>query len=428
MKFTIRGIVCDSCRKKIHDAVMSIDGVSSCSISSNKANIKFDAPATEQVIFSKIESLGYSCHKNNLLFILGILVTAFFLFQITDYINIPTITDNISYSLLFVIGLLTGFHCIAMCGGFVVSYTARDAQKNKSSHLSHVFYGAGKLISYTLIGALFGFFGSIIAFTPTMRGIAGLLAGVFLILFGLNMFGFLPQVRFKTPSFINKRLGKNNSPLSIGLLNGLMIACGPLQAIYIMAAGTGSMIEGAKLLFIFGLGTLPVMLGFGYFASFISKKATNKLLRASGAIVILLGIMMISNGLTVAGYSFTSTPTSAATVGDYQEVHMAVTRSGWEPDTFNIQPNIPVKWIIDGQEINGCNNEIMVPDMDLNFKIKPGIQTIEFTPTEEGVIPFSCWMGMIPGKFIVGEVADISLDTASQNLPVCGGTCGCRNS
>src|SRR5512134_498499 len=46
------------------------------------------------------------------------------------------------------------------------------------------------------------------------------------------------------------------SPLVIGLLNGLMLGCGPLQAMYIMAAGTGSAQEGATMLFFFGLGTL----------------------------------------------------------------------------------------------------------------------------------------------------------------------------
>jgi sulfite exporter TauE/SafE len=87
----------------------------------------------------------------------------------------------------------------------------------------------------------------------------------------------------------------------VGLLIGLMIACGPLQAIYIMAAGTGSMIEGAKLLFVFALGTLPVMLSFGYVTSFIGAKATREILKFSGAVVIILGIFMINNGLALTG-------------------------------------------------------------------------------------------------------------------------------
>jgi len=238
----------------------------------------------------------------------------------------------------------------------------------------------------------------------------------------------------------------------IGLLNGLMIACGPLQAIYIMAAGTGSMLEGAKLLFIFALGTLPVMLGFGYFASFVSSKLTHKILKISGAVVIILGLIMLNNGLvlTGSGYDFKSmvdsvsganSITTDAVASDslasikegFQEIRMEVNRYGWEPDKFVLKKGVPVKWIINGKEINGCNNAIQVPKYNLNFDIKRGEQIIEFTPTEEGVVRWSCWMGMIPGTFIVKD--DINLNDQNQvqeeldTIPEqprgsCGGSCG----
>src|SRR3989339_1391466 len=107
----------------------------------------------------------------------------------------------------------------------------------------------------------------------------------------LNIIPGLRKFQIKMPNFINRFVHKenskfHNSPLVIGLLNGLMIACGPLQAIYIMAAGTGSPLEGAKLLFVFALGTLPVMLGFGYVTGFVSSKATHKVVKASGALVM----------------------------------------------------------------------------------------------------------------------------------------------
>ena len=229
-----------------------------------------------------------------------------------------------------------------------------------------------------------------------------------------------------------------------------MIACGPLQAIYIMAAGTGSWIEGAKLLFIFALGTLPVMLGFGYFTSFISSKMANKILRASGAIVIILGLIMINRGLALTGtgydvgsfFASSENLVAASNNNDniilkegYQEIKMDVLASGWNPNKFILKKDIPVKWVIDGKEINGCNNAIQVPKLGLNFKIKPGIQTIEFTPTEEGTIPFSCWMGMKQGQFIVKDNVDltdkesIQKELSAVQVPKgssCGaGGCGC---
>ena len=94
-----------------------------------------------------------------------------------------------SLGLLFLWGSLTGFHCVGMCGGFVVSYAAADARAGRSSFVSHLSYGAGKTLSYTAIGAAFGWLGAFIAFTPLLRGVAGVAAGAFLIIFGLNMLG-----------------------------------------------------------------------------------------------------------------------------------------------------------------------------------------------------------------------------------------------
>ena len=106
--------------------------------------------------------------------------------------------------------------------------------------------------------------------------------------------------------WVGKAYKKNSHPFVIGLLNGLMIICGPLQALYIMAAGTGSPIEGAKLLFAFGLGTLPVMLGFGLLTSVLSANVAPKIIKASGVIVVALGVIMFNRGLimTGSGYDF----------------------------------------------------------------------------------------------------------------------------
>jgi len=201
----------------------------------------------------------------------------------------------------------------------------------------------------------------------------------------------------------------------VGLLNGLMIACGPLQAIYILAAGTGNALEGAKLLFIFALGTLPVMIGFGYLTTLISHKMTGRLFKVSGVLVLLLGLVMLNQGLVLTGSGFdfnsllatrpastNANATTKSTISDgYQTIKMDVTASGWKPAKFILQEGLPVKWVIDGKEITECNRAIQVPKLGLNFYINPGEQTIEFTPTEEGVIPWSCWMGMIDGSFIV---------------------------
>ncbi|MBM4201859.1 MAG: sulfite exporter TauE/SafE family protein, partial [Gammaproteobacteria bacterium] len=194
--------------------------------------------------------------------------------RLQDNASLPELGQDMSFGLLFTVGLLTGFHCVAMCGPLVIGYTAKGASSGRHTYLSHLLYGAGKTLSYTVIGAAFGWLGSIIAFTPLVRGAVGIAAGVFLILFGLHMLHVFPALahfHIKPPAalmhFVGTQYRKHSNPFLIGLLNGLMIVCGPLQALYVMAMGTGDPVEAGKLLFVFGLGTLPVMLSFGFLTS-----------------------------------------------------------------------------------------------------------------------------------------------------------------
>ncbi|MCF7861886.1 sulfite exporter TauE/SafE family protein [Candidatus Woesearchaeota archaeon] len=496
--FSAAGATCKSCEKLISKQALKVDGVidADYDFKTGKGFVRFDPKKTDTgIIFEMINEKGYICKNSKessslsqygmILVILGLLTGGFYLYSLFGGATVQ-LDQDISLGLLFVIGLLTGFHCIAMCGGFVISYTISNNDNNTSKrinskdsngkqksdpHMSHILYGVGKTLSYTFFGAVFGLIGSLFIFTPMIRGIAGILAGAFLILYGLKI--FFPQMKFgfSLPSI---NIKGSHGPLVVGLLNGLMIACGPLQAVYILAASTGSMIEGAKMLFVYGLGTLPVMLGFGYVSSYVSAKMTSKILKAAGVLVVVLGIFMINNGLALTGTGFDIKSLSASTsvfqnsgsdltnpkvdssiypgiklVDGHQIIEMDVLRTGWSPDTFTLQKDVPVKWVINGKEITGCNNAIQVPKLGLEFDIKQGIQTIEFTPTQSGVIPWSCWMGMIHGTFIVSDgtttstsISDnidatrpssattpIESNSPNSNNPVsascgCGGSCG----
>lgn len=340
-----------------------------------------------------------------------------------QHADMPALRKDMSYGLLILVGFLTSFHCVGMCGPLIVGYTAKQAASGHKSYGTHLLYGVGKTLSYTLIGGLFGEFGSVIAFTPFTQGMVGLAAGLFLILFGLHMLDVFPSLshfQFKAPAFllrfVGKEVRKNHNPFVIGLLNGLMIICGPLQAMYVMAAGTGSWSEGATLLFFFGIGTLPLLVGFGFLTSLLSINLTPRLLKASGVIVMVLGVVMLDRGLAVTGTG-ADFNTLVARVSQYlspavaetpscdleQTISMDVLNSGFSPNRFTLRKGVPVKWVINGKELTECNRVIIVPQYGLKIMLKPGAQTVEFTPKETGVVPWSCWMGMIPGSFIVIE-------------------------
>lgn len=448
----IAGMHCENCKKRVTEALGALDGVNGVSVDwkRGRATVTFDDGKTGLLqIADTLDAIGYhstavdgvdlsagkETERSRTTFAgaafaaLGIGVVIYLLMKLSGSVSVPDISPTMGLGLLFVVGLLTGFHCVGMCGGFVVGYTAKAAARRQHPVLSHLQYGVGKLASYTIIGAGFGLLGSFITFTPFMRGMVGILAGMFLLLYGLSMLGvfsWTKRIRIASPAFLNRFIDRHangsRGPLVIGLLNGLMIACGPLQAIYVMAAGTGSALEGAQSLFVFGAGTLPVMLGFGLAASTISVRATRKILVASGIVVVALGVIMINRGLVLsgAGGSVSSFLNPGAAPGDaiagtvvemrdgYQVIRMDVTRYGWEPDRFVLAVGVPVKWIITGREINSCNNAIVVPEYGLRFPVKAGEQVIEFTPREKGVVSWSCWMGMIPGTFVVRDAGDVA--------------------
>lgn len=357
-----------------------------------------------------------------LLSLCGILALLFLDDAVGEHAASPLGAQSLSYGLLALAGFFTGFHCVGMCGALVVSYSVGGNSTGAASYGSHLNYGLGKTLSYTSIGALFGGLGAIVTFTPLIRGMAAILAGVFLLLFGLSLLHVFPSLnrwRIRTPAFLMRFIGssvkRHSHPFVIGLLNGLMIICGPLQAMYVMAAGTGSPAEGARLLLAFGLGTLPVMLGFGVLTSTFARNLAPRLLKASGYVVMALGVIMLNRGLAMSGsgHDFhslaagwrtpaTTEPRVTASAAR-QVIRMQVTSKGFEPDHFNLVKDVPVEWVIEGKELNYCNHRIAVPSLGMEFDVSKGESRVEFTPRQVGVIAWSCWMGMIPGSFMVHE-------------------------
>lgn len=337
--------------------------------------------------------------------------------------RLPELSVDMSAGLLFVVGFLTGFHCVGMCGALVLSYATKSAATGKLRYSGHLLYGLGKTISYTVIGAGFGLAGSIIAFTPQVRGVVGIAAGVFLLLFGLSLLNVWPSLRnfrIKTPPVVLKFIGsqsrKYGNPFVIGLLNGLMVICGPLQAMYVMAAGTGSALEGAKLMLVFGLGTLPMMLGFGLLTSLASASLAPKIIRLSGFIVVALGAIMLNRGLVLTGanYDFTTglawvSAQLRETTGldmskpelGYQSIEMTFNDKDKTPNQIILQKGVPVKWKIHNDGEQSCVTGVVVPKLGLDVPLKKGEQIVEFTPQQEGIIPWSCNMGMTTGTFLV---------------------------
>jgi len=75
--------------------------------------------------------------------------------------------------------------------------------------------------------------------------------------------------------------------------------------------------------------------------------------------------------------------------------------------SITVEVGRPVRWEIEASpfSLNGCNNRIVIPEYGIEYAFKPGKNVIEFTPKRVGRVPYSCWMGMIPGMITVVDSA-----------------------
>lgn len=332
---------------------------------------------------------------------------------------IPTLGTDVSYSIIFLFGILTSFHCLAMCGGIAISQAvgktepnAKDIKiKSREWFLPSVRYNFGRVISYTVVGAAVGGLGHVVKLTGIFKGVIPIIGGIFMIIMGIKLLGVFPLLRrfnIRMPMFIGKKLiGQNNyRPLYIGLLSGFM-PCGPLQIMQIYALGTRSIGIGAFSMFIFAVGTVPTLFAFGALNSVINKKYSTRILKFSAILVVALGIVMVGRGLSLSGVAINipfinaNNGEKAIINGNIQTVAIKIKSDSFEQ--IIVQKGIPVKWIInaDAKDLNECNNAIVIPKFKREIELVEGENLILFTPTESGEVIYSCWMGMIKSKIIV---------------------------
>lgn len=447
--FNLEGMTCVGCETRLEKKLGALTGVLSVKANYSKNNVEIhfnEKEIKKESIIKAIEKLDYkvinvSNKKGSVNQVIGIviLVLAFYLIinSTVGFNFIPQINQNMGFGILFVVGLITSLHCIAMCGGInlsqCVAYKFEENEQNKLKKLKpSLLYNLGRVVSYTIIGGVVGAIGSVLSFTGAAKGIVAILSGVFMVVMGLNMLNIFPWLRKfnpRLPKFLGKIAASNKggSPFYVGLLNGLM-PCGPLQAMQLYALGTGSFFVGAFSMFMFSLGTVPLMFGFGALSSFLSSKFTQKMMKVSAVLVMLLGVIMLTRGLSLSGVNTAlatsnSASNAAKVEGNVQVITSKFTSGSYAPIT--VQKGVPVKWIVSitQDDLNGCNNTVIIPKYNITKKLVAGDNEINFTPNQEGTITYTCWMGMI--RSTIRVVPDASNVTASSSeIPAQGNTNG----
>lgn len=466
----VEDMVCTSCEKIISDSIKKVHGVLDVEVNYKTALVKVTFDSTKcsySRICSAIENSGYTIKISNnkintnassttfkeIISIFAIVALAFVIIALSKNSGTFNISNNLgtntTYLMLFVIGIFTSLHCVGMCGGIMLSQSITINKGSKFKNLlPSLLYNVGRLTSYTLLGGLVGALGSVFSLSLSTQASISILAGLFMIIMGFNMSGFklFRGINLKLPFSNCKSSNKKSSPLIVGLLNGFM-PCGPLQTMQLYALASGSFLKGASSMFIFGLGTIPLMLIFSLAINAINMKSTKKLIKFSGILIVILGILMANRGFTLLGVnipinnllSFNSknssnviTDENKATVIDgKQVVKIKATSSGYSPRIVFIEKNLPTEIIFEGQTITSCNNEVIFPSMNIKQKLTKGETKINFTAGDKD-ISYSCWMGMLSGSIKVVDtldgVSDKDISSAESELSQNSGGGCCQGS
>jgi len=207
----------------------------------------------------------------------------------------------------FLVGFLGSMHCVGMCGGLVTTLTMSRPKIWWSGLMS---YQLGRILTYTFLGLLAGMIGMVItqvSWFADMQRILTMLAGVLMIVFGLNLAGWLPDPFVKIMASLTKVMGLTHwvhtattsrmpmSWLMVGLFNGLL-PCGLVYAGLALSLTTQNIALSAGMMFAFGLGTVPAMMFVPIVLKSASPKTRSLVLKIAAILLIIMGMITMVRG------------------------------------------------------------------------------------------------------------------------------------
>jgi len=203
----------------------------------------------------------------------------------------------------FLLGLVGSLHCAGMCGPLALALPVTGT--STASHvLSRVTYNLGRILTYGLLGVIFGLVGKSLALAGVQRWVS-LASGVAILLGLLASSRFAlgqPAARFVVwlKAGLSRLLRRRSlsALFGLGLLNGLL----PCGLVYVACAGAvamGGFLSSVEYMVSFGLGTLPMMLGLGLASRTLSGTFRLKFQKAIPVCLVLLSCLLILRSMSL---------------------------------------------------------------------------------------------------------------------------------
>lgn len=346
-------------------------------------------------------------------------------FQGTGWLDkVSSGSSNLTLGVAFLVGFVASVSsCLAVVGGVVIAFSEKYQNGGKSFFESAVrpnlFFHTGRIVSFFVLGGLLGYIGGGINISGNFVFFYSIIIATVMGWLGLTILGIAPSISalgIQPPKIFRKywysleESNRRSAPFVLGALT-FFLPCGFTQSMQILALASGSFWIGAASLFMFSLGTAPVLLALGVGASWGKFKKIDIFKKAAGILILLFAVFTFKSALALKGVKTNVISSNSGTAEkdssnnvfsqNEQVVRMSVTSRGFEPNILKIKKGVPVRWVIMGDQVSGCTNKIIVPSLDIAKNINSGENTISFMPSGAREIPFSCGMGMVRGKFIL---------------------------
>lgn len=206
-------------------------------------------------------------------------------------------------ALLF--GILGSFHCVGMCGP-IAFLLPLDRKNPKKRILQILSYHSGRLFMYALLGVFFGFLGKGVGLFGFQQQLS-IIIGASMILMIVVPVRVFNRYNFSRPLYrmvakVKNAMGtalRRKDPgtfFTLGYLNGLL-PCGLVYMAVFGALASGGTWQGGSYMFVFGLGTIPLMTTAIYLGSFLKGKLRQRILRAIPIVVVIIGSLFILRGM-----------------------------------------------------------------------------------------------------------------------------------
>ena len=436
--YYISGMHCRSCEILVEDNLSQITGVKKASVNYKKgiAEVYFDQRPAYAEIERAVRNAGYTLGVNKkrplfssnpmiyleLLFAAGALIVIIVWLKIFGVLNLNfQFSSTPGLLAVTLIGLAAGVStCMALIGGLVLGISSRHAEFHPEATASqkfnpHLFFNLGRLVSYAVLGGVIGLIGSVLRLSSSMLGFLIIFAGILMFFLGLKMTEVFPRLSgggFMLPKSISRLFGlrgevkeySHRGSLITGALT-FFLPCGFTQAMQVYAISTGSFTQGALIMFLFALGTMPGLLGIGGLTSAVKGWFARYFFKFVALVLLILAVWNISNGYNLTGITFAGSvqnnakeqKLSGQIINGEQVVEITQSGSGYSPRNVTVKKDVPIKLLVNATNLYVCTSTFVIPKFQILSQLKEGINEIKFTPTETGPIKFSCAMGMYTG-------------------------------